>query len=190
MKASPLDDIVTARLVLRLMHGEIIRDCLEGDLERASEKLGVRIPEEFLDHGRSLDSDRKQLEADAFYQPWSTRAILLAEDSRMVGYFRFHTRPDAPYLRSYAPEGVEIGYCIFTGHRQCGYATEAVVAAMKWAGENYGIFRFVASVAPYNTASLKLIDRLGFEVVGQQVNKLDGVEHVYVLDVERREEGW
>ncbi len=190
MNASPLDDIVTARMVLRLMHGEIIRDCLSGDLERASEKLGVRIPEEFLEHKRSMESDRRQLEADDFYQPWSTRAIILAGESSMVGYFRFHTRPDAHYLRKYAPEGVEIGYCIFTRYRQRGYATEAVEAAMKWAGEMFGIYRFVASIATYNTASLRLIDRLGFEMVGQQVSKLDGVEQVYLLDVERGEEGW
>ena len=181
MNASPLDEIVSHRLVLRLMHGEMIRDCLAGDLASAGEKLGVRIPEELLEHRRSLESDRKQLEADPLYQPWSTRAIILREEWRMVGFLRFHTRPDAHYLRAYAPEAVEFGYCIFTGDRQHGYATEAVVAAMKWAEEEFGISRFVVSVSPYNTASLKLIDRLGFTIIGQHVDEEDGVEHVFLL---------
>ena len=182
MKASHLADIVTHRLVLRLMNGEVIQDCLSGDLMRAGERLGVRIPEEFSEHKSSMETDLKQLDADPFYQPWSTRAILLAEEWRMVGYLRFHTRPDAHYLRAYAPEAVEFGYCIFTGDRQHGYATEAVVAAMKWAGEEFGIFRFVVSVSPYNTASLKLIDRLGFTIIGQHVDEEDGLEHVFLLD--------
>ena len=53
---------------------------------------------------------------------------------------------------------------------------------MNWAQQKFGIHRFVASVSPDNAASLKLIARLGFTIIGQQIDEEDGLEHVFLRD--------
>jgi len=64
-----------------------------------------------------------------------------------------------------------------------GYAIEAVRSIFDWAHEHHGIRRFVASVAPDNEPSLRLIGQLGFRRIGEQLDPIDGLEYVF-------EAGW
>jgi [ribosomal protein S5]-alanine N-acetyltransferase len=168
-----LDDIATPRLVLRLMGEEATAACLAGDLARARRLLGAAIPEEVLERTSSLEYGQARLAEDAQYRPWSTRAMILPQSSTMIGHIRFHGRPDA--------EGaVEFGYRVFTPYRGHGYATEAARAVMQWAHATFGVGRFIASVAPDNHPSLRLIARLGFVRVGSQMDEIDGPEDVFL----------
>jgi ribosomal-protein-alanine N-acetyltransferase len=92
----------------------------------------------------------------------------------MIGHIRFHSR---------AVDGaVEYGYIVFTPWRNRGYATEAAEGVMRWAAEKHGVRRFVASVAPDNGASQRVVAKLGFRKVGQQIDDVDGTEDVFQLD--------
>jgi RimJ/RimL family protein N-acetyltransferase len=102
---------------------------------------------------------------------------------QMVGHVRFHSRPDPDYLRPYAANAVELGYVVFAAHRRRRYAAEALAGVMRWAQEIHGIGRFVASVSPANLPSQNLIAKFGFQKVGGHLDALDGIEHVYLLDV-------
>jgi RimJ/RimL family protein N-acetyltransferase len=53
---------------------------------------------------------------------------------------------------------------------------------MRWAEQNKGIERFVATVAPDNLPSKKLLDRFGFRKIGGHVDDIDGLEDVYLRD--------
>jgi ribosomal-protein-alanine N-acetyltransferase len=181
--ANPLDDIVTPRLVLRLMRREGVDAVIAGDVARAEMLLGARIPGELLDHPSSWQFAKSQLDADPLYQPWSIRAIILLADKVMIGLIRFHSRPDPDDLRAFARDAVEFGYGIFPEYRRRGYAAEASDAAMDWAQSTFGIRRFVASVSPNNKPSLALITRFGFVRVGQQVDDVDGPEDIYLREV-------
>jgi len=177
---NPLDDIRTPRLVLRLM-GEAVTDaCLAGDLARAQRLLGAAIPDEVLQRTSGLQFNRRRLAEDALYRPWSMRALILPGDATMVGHIRFHSRADPEDLHPYARDAVEFGYQVFTAYRRRGYAGEAARAVMAWARESFGVRRFVASVAPDNEPSLRVIARLGFAQVGSHVDEVDGVEHVFL----------
>ena len=182
MLARP-DDILTPRLVLRLMAGDVVDACLAGDLRRAEDLLGMEIPRELLDERTALAYARTQLNADPRYRPWSIRAIVLAATQTMAGHVRFHSPPDPDYLRPFARDAVEFGYRVFPEHRRRGYATEAVGAVMDWARTTSGIGRFVVSVSPDNAPSLALIARFGFTKVGQHTDDIDGVEHIFLRDV-------
>jgi len=103
----------------------------------------------------------------------------------MIGHIRFHTRPDPEYLHSYARGAIELGYVVFVAYRKQGYAHEALLGAISRAEEGYSIKHFVASISPRNLPSINLIAKLGFRKVGQHVDEIDGIEHVYLRDVIR-----
>jgi ribosomal-protein-alanine N-acetyltransferase len=183
------DDIVTGRLVLRLMEREVVDACLVGDLRSGEQLLGIAIPDELLDEPTSLRYAQAQLAADPQYRPWSIRAIVLQATRTMVGYIRFHSPPDPDYLRPLARSAVEFGYRIFSEHRRNRYATEAAGAAMGWAQATFGIGRFVVCVSPDNKPSLALISHFGFSNIGQHIDEIDGLEHIYLRDVAVRRSG-
>jgi [ribosomal protein S5]-alanine N-acetyltransferase len=174
------NDVVTPRLVLRLMEREVIDSCLAGDLQRAERLSGTEIPSELLDEPTALTYARTKLDADPQYQPWSIRAIILRANQTMVGHLRFHSCPDPDYLHPFARPAVEFGYHVFSQYRRRGYATEAAHAVMDWAWVTFGVRHFIVCVAPDNEASLAVIAHLGFARIGQHVDETDGIEHIYL----------
>jgi len=176
------DDIITPRLILRLMNKEMISNFLENDLEGATLLLNAKIPVEMLDHLSSLRYGLKQFE-DLDYLPWSARAIILAGENQMIGLVRFHSKPNPEYLREYATNAVELGYRIIKDYRKKGYATEAAIAIMNWANINFGVENFIASVSPENKDSLKLISRLGFKKISEVMDDIDGLEFVFLRNI-------
>jgi [ribosomal protein S5]-alanine N-acetyltransferase len=181
-RTDPLADVTTPRLTLRIMDGEVMTACLAGALGRAGTLLGVPAPRDVLERPSSFQFGLAQLQSDPDYLPWSSRAVILRAENTMVGHVRFHSRPDPEYLRPYARDAVEFGYTIFERYRRRGFATEAVIGLMDWAGALFNVRRFVASIAPENLPSLRLATRLGFTKVGEQIDDVDGLEHVFLCE--------
>ncbi|WP_158531296.1 GNAT family N-acetyltransferase [Phyllobacterium myrsinacearum] len=175
-----IEDIVTPRLTLRLMPAEAVTACLAGDLAEASRITGTAIPHELLEDPGALEYGQMRLNEDPDYLPWSVRAIILTGERRMIGHIRFHTRPDPDYLQSYARHAVEFGYLIFNDDRGQGYASEAAEAVMDWARDVHGVQFFAASVSPENPPSLRIVQRLGFAKVGEEMDEIDGIEYVFL----------
>jgi RimJ/RimL family protein N-acetyltransferase len=117
------------------------------------------------------DFARAVIAADPEYGPWSARLLLLKPSLQTIGHIRFHTRP--------VEDSVEFGYAVFTPWRCQGYATEAAAAVMRWAAEQHGVRRFVASVRPDNLPSQRVIAKLGFRRIGEQFDDVDGLEDVF-----------
>jgi RimJ/RimL family protein N-acetyltransferase len=175
------DDISTPRLVLRLMEGAVVDACLAGDLARAGHLLGVGIPQVLLDKQTALEFAQARLAADPRYRPWSIRAMILPATQTMVGHIRFHSCPDPDELRPHASAAIEFGYQVFPDHRRRGYATEAAGAMMDFA-RTRGVERFVVCVSPDNAPSLALIARFGFARIGEHMDEVDGLEHIYLRE--------
>jgi [ribosomal protein S5]-alanine N-acetyltransferase len=176
-------DIATPRLILRLIDRPTLEACVARNAGAAGRSLGADVPPDLLGPSPALMFSLAQLDADPGYAPWSTRAILLAGAQQVVGYVRFHERPDPARLHPFGGHAAELGYSIFPGHRRRGYAGEAVDALMAWAGACHGITRFIASMAPGNTASLRLVARRGFRRIGEQIDEIDGLEHVFLREI-------
>ncbi|QNK62925.1 GNAT family N-acetyltransferase [Pedobacter sp. PAMC26386] len=174
------DDIITSRLVLRLIEENIAEICLSGDLKTAGQMLGITISEELLENIGFFEYGREQLKKDSLYRPWSARAVILPEEKRMIGIIRFHSRPDPEHIHAYGRNAAELGYGIFTPYQRQGYATEAVSAMMNWARQKFGTHRFLASVSPENKASLRLVYSFGFTKVDEVMDEVDGMEHVFL----------
>jgi len=61
---------------------------------------------------------------------------------------------------------VEIGYSLLPPHRNKGYTTEAVQALVSWAFEHPEVALVTAEARPGNTASVRVLRKVGFTEVG------------------------
>ena len=180
-----MDDIETARLILRCLPRQAIEAGLSGDLRAVENRLDAKVPVDLADDPAVLRFALAQLAADPDYLPWSVRALILKESGGMIGHIRFHTRPDPDYLRPYAEKAVEFGYVVFSAHRRRGYAEEAIDGVMRWAQDEHDIQRFIVTISPDNVASLRLADRFGFRKIGVHVDEVDGIEGIYLREAAR-----
>ncbi|HKG57649.1 MAG TPA: GNAT family N-acetyltransferase [Candidatus Limnocylindrales bacterium] len=175
----PVPAIRTERLELVSFSPEVMRAVLDGDLARASQKLGATVPGDLRERLGELFLIRlDDIDRDASVQPWVARAIVLTDElgvRRLVGSVGFHGPPN--------DDGrVEIGYHVEPGFRRRGFATEAVRALLEWAWREHRISRYRASVAPTNVASLAVVAGVGFHQTGRQWDDIDGEELVFELD--------
>ena len=164
---------MSQRLALLTLDERLLTALLEhrdGDVEAA---LDVRItggwPETDLDAVRIFRND---LRSDPSLQSWLLRVAVHRDDRVVVGHVGFHSRPGSDGT-------AEVGYTIFASHQRKGYAREAVVALMQWA-RKHGARSFRAAVKEPNAASVALLESLGFERTGEQIDEIDGLEAVFV----------
>ena len=93
-------------------------------------------------------------------------AMLERETGRMAGMLMLKPLDEGPE--------VEVGYHLAHWAWGRGYATEGARAALRHGFTDGGLERIVAVVHPDNAASLRVIDRLGMNPVGDR--------HVYGVD--------
>ena len=96
----------------------------------------------------------------AYPNQWEWHAIWMIElkDGTHIGELCF---------KGINGEGTEIGYGIAEDHRDCGYATEAVTAAVSWAFRQNQISCVTAEVDKDNIASVRVLEKTGFEPTGR-----------------------
>jgi [ribosomal protein S5]-alanine N-acetyltransferase len=169
------------RLDLASMSPPFLEALIARRLGEAEALLGARLPPGWPDEDveRLLRLRLKQMLRDPEAQQWLVRAVVLREPERvMVGHAGFHGPPGVNGPGQ--PRALEVGYTVFTAYRGRGFATEAVVALLQWAGTQ-GIRHFVASVGPQNEPSLAIVRKLGFVRTGEQWDEEDGLELVFEL---------
>ena len=96
-------------------------------------------------------------------------AVILKESDELVGDFILH-------LTSEEHQQAEIGYIIHPDHAGHGYATEAGRVMLRIAFEDLGLHRVVGSLDARNTASARVLEKLGMR---QEAHL---VENEYVKD--------
>jgi RimJ/RimL family protein N-acetyltransferase len=156
--------IRTERLVLVAPDGAIERAAAGGSqvLARA---LAARVPRDWPPPmaANVLGYWAGRLEAEPALRGWTARYWLLEGDGgepELVGYGGFKGPPDA--------EGtVEVGYAVVAGRQRAGLATEAVGALAGWAFARAEVRRVVAHTYPELHASIRVLEKLGFERCGQ-----------------------
>jgi len=167
---------MTPRLRLESINEAALAALAVGDRAGASTAQGLTFPEAFPCGPRSrfITWQLQRLRPEARNAPWTVRAVRLREGGEVVGHVGFH---GPPWMVGRA----EIGYSIFAARRRRGYATEAAQALVDWAFTQDQAQVF-ASVMPTNTASLRVVEKLGFAQVGEQIDDEDGLELVFAKD--------
>ena len=158
------------------MSPEFMRASLAGEVTLASQIIGALLPDGWPGRtGRTMRYRLAQLAADPSELPWLLRAMVLHEpERRVIGHVGFHAPPSARRT-------VEVGYTVEEAYRRQGYAAEAIRALFDWAEREHGIHHFIASVGPWNVASLAVVRKLGFIQTGSQLDEEDGEELVFEL---------
>jgi RimJ/RimL family protein N-acetyltransferase len=72
-------------------------------------------------------------------------------------------------LRSTEHGGGEIGYALHPDHHGRGFATEAANEMLRLGFDEYGLHRIMAKCSALNTASARLMERLGMRREGHLV---------------------
>lgn len=141
-----------------------------GDISRSGQAaLDLRTYEGPIGTRDLVRLRRDQVRTRPDWLPWSLRAIVVREPERaMVGYANFHGPPGVNDLMTSG--AAEVGYTIFAAHRGKGYATEVAQAMMDWATSEQGVTHFISGVAPDNTPSLRVNEKLGFVRTGDVVD--------------------
>ncbi|TVR45325.1 MAG: N-acetyltransferase [Puniceicoccaceae bacterium] len=171
--------IQSKRLDLIPMTPAFLRASLDHNTQKAEQVLQLSLPSDWPGESEAmLGLRRKQLEEDPTLQQWLIRAMVLRGAAFMVGHIGFHTAPDAEYLRTLSPGGVEFGFTVFPSFQRQGFAREAAIALIHWARQTHGVNRFVLSIRPDNVPSQRLAAELGFRRIGSHVDEIDGLEEI------------
>jgi ribosomal-protein-alanine N-acetyltransferase len=172
---SAVPPIRSERLELVSLSLPIIQAILAADADGTPFRVPTTWPD--AHDRRFLELRVRDLQHFPQLQEWLVRAVV--RDGEMIGHAGFHGPPGVNALK--APDAVEIGYTTFEPYRRNGYAAETARALIDWAAAERGIEHFVASVAPDNEPSLRLVRGLGFEQTGSRVDPEDGEEHLFEL---------
>ncbi|CAB4592225.1 MAG: GNAT family N-acetyltransferase [Actinobacteria bacterium] len=78
---------------------------------------------------------------------------------------------------------LEIGLGVHENFWRRGFGYEALMGMWLWAASLSGVLKFCCTVAPNNEASVGLVRKFGFALVGQQIDDGDGPEDVYEMRV-------
>lgn len=78
--------------------------------------------------------------------------------------------------------GVDIGFALLERFRGQGYAHEAAAAMLTAARERFGLTRIEAYTVPYNTSSIRLLEKLGlrYEATIRMPNDTEDVNRMAV----------
>lgn len=180
-----MTSIRTRRLHLTLLPEEFLEATVAGHWRTATEILGSPIPAEWWMEMDLVALRLADLRADAEYLPWSIRAMIHRETGVMVGFCGFHSKPDPAYLAPFTTHAVEFGYTVFPAFRNKGFATEAALGLMGWAGRQPGVRRFVLSISESNAASQAVARKLGFHRMATRMDPVNGLEGIFLAERRR-----
>ncbi|WP_252504655.1 GNAT family N-acetyltransferase [Sporosarcina sp. Marseille-Q4943] len=109
-------------------------------------------------HAAELQNDDSQL-------GWGVWFVVDKETDTIIGDIGFKGKPSTDHT-------VEIGYGIVPSAQNKGYATEAVGTLIEWAFASREVEIVIAECVEENSASIKVLEKLGFRKTGRVDNML------------------
>ncbi|MCC6554716.1 MAG: GNAT family N-acetyltransferase [Polyangiaceae bacterium] len=100
-------------------------------------------------------------------------AVCTAEDGRYIGSAELKPRPGT--------DDFEIAYVLGRPHWGQGYATEIAARLLAYAFEDLGLRRVTATVDSENSAAIRVLEKLGFRIIGEGVDE-DPTALIYGVD--------
>lgn len=115
-----------------------------------------------------------QVKANPDVNVWFIRWIVLRDLKEVVGSISFHAPPDEVGM-------IEIGFGICEPCRNQGFGKEALLGMWTWVIDQPGVEILRYTVSATNAPSMAIINSLGFEHVGQQIDEDDGPEEIFEI---------
>ena len=163
--------LTTERLLLRIEDRSKAREVLDFYIKNQDlfDRFEPTRPNGF--YTLEFQTSYMDFEYNSIMQGKTLRYYLYRKEATdtLIGTVIFSRIEHGPFSRA------SIGYKIDKDHQHQGYAYEACQAALSVIFSNYRIHRVEARVAPANTPSIKLLERLqfrfeGIEYQGVEVN--------------------
>jgi ribosomal-protein-alanine N-acetyltransferase len=155
----------TKRLELIAGTPDLVRAQIS-DREHFARLLEARVPrarEQEPDHQEVMENMAQSLEKGPEQVGWWCWYLLLHNRVTghrvLIGDGGFKGPPDEVGT-------VEIGYSMLQPYRNKGYTTEAVKALVSWGFQHSQVTRVIAEAQPGNTASIRVLQKAGFDEVG------------------------
>jgi RimJ/RimL family protein N-acetyltransferase len=177
--------IKTPRLELHHIPAEGIISLLEekDDLLAIAGRDFTNPHRNLVDNSGPLGWRVPQVKADPSTNKWFVRFIVDAASREIIGSTSFHGVPDSEGM-------LEIGIGIEEKFWGNGYATEALKGMWNWVCGQEGVRTLRYTVSPSNIASVSIIKKYGFSLMGQQMDEIDGPEDIYEMSVEEFMSKW
>lgn len=134
--------IQTERLSLR----QLTKEDVEAMVEIAAYKLPDPTPDQ---------AEEYIIKANEDFENRTGYTWGLEHNKELVGTIGFY--------RGFANKTGEIGYVMREAHKRQGFMSEAILAILKYGFEILGLKKITAYTELSNTASVRLLEKLGFE---------------------------
>jgi RimJ/RimL family protein N-acetyltransferase len=125
---------------------------------------GLQLPREGVERIEVLAMLRDL--ANAIRPVFSPASWMMVEAGEIVGLCSIVKFPDG--------ERIDIGYGVSPGRRRLGFASAAVGALVDWGRRDARVPYIRAETSIHNVPSQRVLERNGFERVGQRVDEEDG----------------
>jgi RimJ/RimL family protein N-acetyltransferase len=102
------------------------------------------------------------------------RVAVLRESMEIIGSAGFHNLPDNNGM-------IEIGFGIDPAFQNKGYGKQLLHGMWNWVLKDQRVKTLRYTVSPSNLISKQIIKKLEFNLVGEQIDDVDGVEEIYEL---------
>ena len=102
------------------------------------------------------------------------RVAVLKREQIIIASAGFHDGPDINGM-------IEIGFGVDRAYQGKGYGQELLHGMWGWVIENPQVKTLRYTVSPDNLISQHIIKKLGFNLVGEQIDEEDGLEDIYEM---------
>jgi len=126
------------------------------------------------------DALRETAESDRHWAAHGFGPWAVLEGDVFAGFAEVHYAGTG--IGGIEPDEVEVGWVIDEAHRNRGLATEAMTAAIADAWTRARTDHVVAYIRPWNEASIRVAEKLGFRVRGPGHARSGDPVAIYVLD--------
>lgn len=103
--------------------------------------------------------------------------VLAIANGEIIGSAGFHDFPDKNGM-------IEIGFGIVPERQRQGFGIELLHGMWRAISERSDVKILRYTVSPENEASMHIINKLGFNLIGEQMDEDDGLELIYELPIE------
>jgi ribosomal-protein-alanine N-acetyltransferase len=128
----------------------------------------------FLNNRNPIPYRINQVRKDPKAAKYLLRVAVLRESMEIIGSAGFHNLPDVNGM-------IEIGFGIDHTFRNKGYGKQILHGMWNWVVKEQGVKTLRYTVSPSNLISQQIIQKLQFNLVGEQLDDVDGVEEIYEL---------
>jgi RimJ/RimL family protein N-acetyltransferase len=128
----------------------------------------------FLNNRNPIPYRINQVRKDPEVAKYLLRVAVLREGMEIIGSAGFHNLPDENGM-------IEIGFGIDAAFQNKGYGQQLLHGMWNWVLKDQRVKTLRYTVSPTNLISKQIIQKLEFDLVGEQLDDVDGAEEIYEL---------